>query len=147
MSESLAELEQRIGTFLNVELPAMADSGAISEPQLFEALGVIGLWTRAVIGPYAGADITQVAQGFVQALRDTYPGDTLPLAQRAHVHIEEAMRVNPALVAFRSKLEPALQAAPNEDATRAATTFLTYATAPESSDEIYAYFDVLLGGL
>lgn len=148
MNEALNELNARVEQFLSAELPAMADKGVISEPQLFETLGVIGLWTRAAVGPFGGgADVQQVVEGFVRALRETYPGDTLAFPQRVHAHLEEAFRANPALAQFRSYVESALKATPPDDASRAAVMFLAYATQPASSAEAAAYFDVLLGGL
>ena len=126
----------------------MVDGGEITDAQLFETLGVVGLWTRSVVGAQgAGIEIEQIVRAFVEAMRETYPGDDLPLSQRIHVHIEEALRENPALVRFRGYVEAALRAYPHDDAAITATNFLAYATARESNDEVLAYFDVLTAGL
>lgn len=141
-------LNAQVEQFLTSEMPAMADSGEITDAQLFESLGVIGLWTRAVVGPHGGGrEITEVVEAFVLALRETYPNDTLSFPERTHAHVEEAFRENPALIRFRSYVEKAVGTAPQDDASRSAVSFLSFATLPESGEQVNAYFEVLLGGL
>ena len=134
----------RIDELLNIDVPLMVSRGQLNDQQLFETIGVLSLWMRAVMGEVDG-QTTEIIGQFVAAIEMAYTDDPRPLARKIHGHVEAALRDNPALARMRMHLEEALLAVPDDPQVGASRAFLVYATRPECDDEVVAYFDILLG--
>lgn len=144
-TDPFAIAHQRIDEFLNIDIPLMLSRGTLSEPQLLETIGVLGLWMRAVTGA-VDADIERAIQAFLDAIVTTHPNDPRPLGAKVHAQLAEALRRNPALVRMREHIEAAMSAeAADDPAARASQAFLTYATRADTSPDVIAYFDNLTG--
>lgn len=142
--DPLAVVRARIDELLNVDVPLMVSRGQLNDQQLFETIGILSLWMRAVMGEVDG-QTTEIIGQFVQAIEMAYAEDPRPLSQKLHGHLEAALRDNPALARMRVHLEEALAAVPDDPQVGASRAFLVYATRPECDDEVLAYFDILVG--
>ncbi len=142
--DPLATVRARIDELLNIDIPLMVSRGQLNDQQLFETIGVLSLWMRAVMGEVDG-QTTEIIGQFVQAIELAYADDPRTLAQKLHGHLEVALRENPALVRMRAHLEDALAAVPDDPQVGASRAFIVYATRAESNEEVVAYFEILLG--
>lgn len=143
-NDPLADVRRRIDELLNIDIPLMVSRGQLNDQQLFETIGVLSLWMRAVMGEVDG-QTTEIIGQFVQAIDQTYQDDPRPFSAKLHAHIEAALRDNPALVRLRGHLEQAINAMPDDPQLGASQGFLLYATRQTTDDEVIAYFDILLG--
>lgn len=142
--DPLAEVRRRIDELLNIDIPLMVSRGQLNDQQLFETIGVLSLWMRAVMGEVDG-QTTEIIGQFVQAIDQTYAEDPRPFSAKLHGHVEAALRDNQALVRMRGHLEQAIAAMPDDPQLGSSKGFLIYATRPTADDETLAYFDILLG--
>ncbi len=142
--DPLADVRRRIDEFLNIDIPLMVSRGQLNDQQLFETIGVLSLWMRAVMGEVDG-QTTEIIGQFAQAIDQTYAEDPRPFVAKLHGHIEAALRDNPALVRMRGHLEQAINAMPDDPQLGASKGFLVYATRANADDEVMAYFEILLG--
>ncbi|MEZ0310742.1 MAG: hypothetical protein ACAI38_03155 [Myxococcota bacterium] len=142
--DPLATVRARIDELLNIDVPLMVSRGQLNDEQLFETIGILSMWMRAVMGEVDG-QTTEIIGQFMQAIESAYAEDPRPFSQKVHGHLEAALRDNPALVRLRTHLEEALAAVPDDPQVGASRAFLVYATRPTCDPEVMAYFEILLG--
>jgi hypothetical protein len=143
--DALAEVRRRVDELLNIDIPLMVSRGLVNDQQLFETVGILSLWMRAVMGQVDGQTSAIIDQ-FANAIAETYVDDPRSVAAKLHSHIEVAFRENPALMRMRIHLEEAVASVPDDPQVGASRTFLGYATHPMTTPDIVAYFEILLAG-
>jgi hypothetical protein len=141
--DALADVRRRIDELLNIDIPLMVSRGLLSDEQLYETVGVLSLWMRAVMGD-VDSQTAHIISSFLEALQLTYP-DERTLAEKVHGHISAALNENPALLRMRGHLEDAVAAVPNDPQVGASQAFLHYSTRPAPDADVLAYFEILLG--
>jgi hypothetical protein len=142
--DAIVEVRKRIDSYLNIDVPLMVSRGQLSEPQLFELVGILGLWMLATVGMVED-DIAMAINTFLKAIHDTYADDPRSFTEKLHTHLESAFKDNPALPRLKSLLTDAMSAFPDDPAAQASERFLHFATMTTLTPETRSYFDVLAG--